>query len=426
MNKFPTETLSSICSFLSKTDMQRFRLVCRRFSEVGAEYVRSSMSIFMIKKDLSKLYSFSTNTRLARGLRELEYTTVTMLPPSELHRRIPARYRQYKSLAQEQDDILTTHYDYMCFLSTFPRFPRLREITLYMDHRWWYHLDDLSKKYKDCRGRFPIGTLLTARAGSHHLQMLFSVLAETRLKINFLTINGLDWHFFDQNDTKLKALFQPLVNLKYLDLKFDNNYIPDLNGESESESVIENDNAVQDYNSCRELMSTGVLGRCLQTLPNLDTLKLSFKEFWCYDSRNFRGAPLNAIVPPGFTWTYLNTLELMCIDCERQDLMKLLLRHKETLRELCLVEIVLRNTSWIILLDDIRRELYLTFAYIKGPIRGHFESHEEGHGAQNWVLRHNLLDLVPPYIIAGGEMYPELQTCPLSAANSQPIIGYWD
>ncbi|KAI0116246.1 hypothetical protein F4776DRAFT_316493 [Hypoxylon sp. NC0597] len=426
MNELPTETLGNICSFLSEREIQQFRLVCKLFSTVAAEYVRFSMSIFMSKEGLAELYSFSAHTHLARGLRELEYSTFAMLPPSKIHRDNVARLLKFITISQEQDDILTAHYDYMCFLSTFPRFPRLRDITLRLDRRWDDQGEDGPILYKSHRNLFSDRNLfsghniLTARDKGHALQMLLSVLAETKLKINYLTIDGLDWRFFNQSDSKLNSLFKPLANLKYLDLKIDNYHTPDLDYK-DNDSAISDHDAVRDYNCCRKRMCTGVLQRCLQTLPNLEKLRLGFREFKPYSPRNFRSAPLNQIVPCGFTWTSLKVLELRCMDCERQELMELLLRHKETLRELELEEVVLRSTSWIILLDDIRRELNIKYAQIIPPLRGHFESHEEGQGIQSWSLGPNLYSLVHTYIEGGEKDSPDLKTCPLSAENCDPV-----
>ncbi|KAI1768468.1 hypothetical protein GGR53DRAFT_410399 [Hypoxylon sp. FL1150] len=444
MNSLPREVLRNICSCLDRDDVRKFRLVCEAFSAVGADFIRPTrLLMFMSNYDFEKLVGLSASKHLVRGLVSLGYAPITLRSPGEAEAEyttsffqsdywvIPAGgYSRYKALIDEQDRILKEDKDFQWFLSVLPLFPRLRDFTLYCGNyrtlmRGGLYRYQLDPQHFRCPDKF-----IDIYAPSHRVGVVLRALSGANLET--LEIDHVDWRFFHQGDAQLHTLFQPIANLRNLTLIIDDEF--------ESEN--------QDLNCCGDLLRTGALRKCLSTLTALRSLTIKIdsaantfdRGLWHYDSS--LNAPLPQIFPSGPAWTSLTSLTLSNIVCSRQDMMEVLLQHKETLRELHLEDIYLWRTSWIPLLDSIRQELYLTRPRVSGFIAGRFEGgakdgewqfwrllpifilppfngrSEENSEWYGWRLVQDLGGLVNKYILEGGRAHPEMLTCPLTTENS--------
>lgn len=71
LDQLPTELLHRICSDCCTIDAANFRLVCRLFSVVGAEYLLPDLELYMTKDRFSAVQRVLTNPRVAKGVRSL-------------------------------------------------------------------------------------------------------------------------------------------------------------------------------------------------------------------------------------------------------------------------------------------------------------------------------------------------------------------
>ncbi|KAI2463369.1 hypothetical protein F4781DRAFT_126555 [Annulohypoxylon bovei var. microspora] len=403
MYKLSPEIVSHICSYLESHDVCQFRLVCKNYSEIGGQYICPEIFLKMTHDDLRRLFELSRQPRLALGLRSLHYAPADLLRPDN-YMKIPTMYHEklYPEVytchwaegsskhQQEQNDIMQTHYDFMCFSNTFAKFPRLRHITLYF-----------GKERERAR------TGKAHHAGNHHLKLLLDVITETRIKLSSLTLHNVHWRSADGKDgVKLQTAFGLVTSLERLELTINNAY-------ADSSEL----DPVKEYLSFQNYMHKGVLQKSLPLLTNVRVLKISFSQ--ASPPGDTRTMLLDQIIPLNHIWTHLTSLELSHITCERQELTKFLMRHKSTLRELSLWDVSLKNTSWVPLLAGIRKELYLTVPCVYGLLMGRSEDDDKRFHFWNLGLgTGDMYRLVNGYIERGGETYPNMTACPLTEENA--------
>ncbi|KAI1399186.1 hypothetical protein F4819DRAFT_510477 [Hypoxylon fuscum] len=442
MEKLPVETVSHICSFLShRRDIQAFRLVCKSLAAIGAEYVRQSFFMHMTEHHLNQLFDLSSETQLARGIEYICYAPITLSTPgataneyqhirdsnhySDNNLEPLGGYTRYTSLRVEQANIMRTNRDFDLFLTAFQQFPRLRHIKLFSYYSTLAQGGPLVQRarYGELTQFNYAINLTSAIASVRHLNILLEVIALARVKLETLELDQIDWRFFDRDVTELQKVLEPIAKLKCFNISISNLYT----------HLIQPFAPMAELTRCRRLMDSGVLQKCLSIFTEARCLSLVFNH-WCLPMHKWDpafGAPpqsasLSQIVPKNFTWTHLTMLRLCHIDAERQELMAVLLRHKGTLQVLYLQSIYLRSSSWIPLLDSIRKELYLTEACIGGVLSGHFEDEENDGELQYWRLypgyQESLLGLVNAYVLKDGED-PAPKTCPLTYENSLKRVG---
>ncbi|KAI2635658.1 hypothetical protein GGS26DRAFT_604607 [Hypomontagnella submonticulosa] len=425
MHQLTPELVHHILSFLKIDDIIEFRLVCKGFSEIGAEYICPRRFIFMTKEDLGNLVRLSNQTHIARGVKSLSYAPVTLVPGlsrDDYHNRQTSwgryggrGYNLYNSVSREQSEILKSSHDYACLVAALSHFPRLQHITLYLDNVTRNHLEGNWKPGRQISDAL-VGRWMLARTGNQHLRTLLRALSATKVRLESLTVRGLDWLFLDQKEIEIGSPFQAISHLKSLDLLID------------TEQMIASSSSPDGRIHCCDHLSTGVLPSYLQTLTKLRELRVVFRDMnripIAFEPVEWGKLPLNMILPWEFTWANLTTLRLEDVCCERQELMEFLLRHKGTLRGLCLKHTNLISSSWIPLLDSIRKELYLTKPCICGRLKGVCEGPEDQDKKhQDWSLRrgNGLYELVNVYIMRGGEAEPKFKECPLPRDQIEPV-----
>ncbi|KAI0381460.1 hypothetical protein F5Y04DRAFT_289015 [Hypomontagnella monticulosa] len=444
MDRLASELVHRIFTFLPVEDIGNFRLVCKGFSEIGIEYVCSNTQFtFMTNEDLEKLVKLSKQTDIARGVKSLSYAPVTLRPGLsddqyyDLHVMFVWSYNDlysiYKPISDEQAEILKRKFDYACLLSALPRFPRLKHMSLYFDGISRQHFECISTPGRRIRRAFE-HLFAVKHCGRDHLRTLLQVLSETKVNLESLTIRGADPYFFDWEEIRTGAPFEPISRLKRLDISFD----ADLWTASD---------ATNGRIMALQHLESGVAVKYLQALPELQTLRVEFYDYWsayAYMRRpeQWLPIPLNALATHDSVWANLRTLRLEHVKCDRQDIWDLLLRHKGTLREVCLKNMNLQSTSWVPLLDSIRKELYLTKPCICGDICGTSEVRSVNDGdngeenneeevemeKERWILKryNGLFELVNSYIMRGGEAEPKLKECPLPLKGDQGVESALD
>lgn len=165
---------------------------------------------------------------------------------------------------------------------------------------------------------------------------------------------------------------------------------------------------------CARVMSTGMLRDFLRCLESLEVLQVSF----LYNSVNLDfPARLGDVVQPKHRWEYLTTLKLENISTERQELLAVLKRHRDTLEALSLHNMSLRTTSWLILLPQIRKTLTgLVSASMDGELFGWDERYDEeeywnlGRDSYGADLRFDLNRYLRSQIV---------RNCPLNRDNNE-------
>lgn len=168
--------------------------------------------------------------------------------------------------------------------------------------------------------------------GARPLEALMSANAAAPCDIRSFRAGSLNWRFFRRGASDLARLFRPLAHLTRIELN--------INVDPADERVRESDSAAR----CRRVLARGVLREIFRSMPQLQSLCV---ELVSWDGEDLdRGARLRDLVEPGFRWPALRELVLGGVDCDRQELMRVLELHKDTLRHLCLRSIYLKTTSW--------------------------------------------------------------------------------
>ncbi|KAI0009643.1 hypothetical protein F4779DRAFT_640373 [Xylariaceae sp. FL0662B] len=430
MDQLPAEILHKICRLIHTNDIANFRLTCKRFSEIGAEYLFPEVFMCMAQRHFNNLTELSRQPHLAKGVKSLEYTPFTFAAPAHSLAEFEqannillpfvspiGTYDKYVEFVEEHQTIQTTRVDYSTFLDTLSHFPKLKHVALFLDNASFHHV--YSGKYSDRVQQYRYSVQLLARSSRKHLDTFLRAVSETGLKLQSLHVDNIEWRFFEHNDeASVKNLFAPLLDLQHLRLYIDQD-CPDFWENWQD----------MDYHACRTLMRTGVIRKSIQSLKQLHSLSVEF-SFWDHDDMDpQRTARLLDIVPARFTWPFLKTLRLRHIDTDRHELMEVLLQYQDTLRELYLEDIFLRTTSWVLLLPDIRRALYLTDPCVCGITEGYEEGVEDEKPLQLWYIydepqrgRQRYL-AIRIYLLKQGTTTPGME-CPLTVDNTdQPV---WD
>ncbi|CAJ2511202.1 Uu.00g068270.m01.CDS01 [Anthostomella pinea] len=424
MERLPLELLVLVCSFLPRELVPQFRLVARKFAAAGTQYLVAGFRVYLTERHLRRLTQFA-KTSFAQDVCTLEYvaTTFKSVPDHTV-----ARHRTHLRIIDEQAAIQNRRAESSCFLHALDCFPRLKNIVLFcssksFDYYHWkdddafeglarpptckeyplscLHIDELIEAYKE-------------RASSRRLEILLRVLSHTANEIQGLAVFSLDWHFFQRDDRELTRLLAPLQKLQHLYLEIDNDW------PSWRDDPDDSDLGDSDFMACRSFMQQGVLARCLSSLKELRTLKVSFTRCDKYEyTDTMRSARLTKVMPADLTWSHLTLLWLAHMETSRQELTGTLLRHKDTLRETWIEGICLRASCWTRLLPELRDSLNLTKATFDGVITGHYEDEEDGmyQAMQLWNFwqQRGLRLEVEQYVIRGGVDSPS--TCPLTFEN---------
>ncbi|KAH7039874.1 uncharacterized protein B0I36DRAFT_3048 [Microdochium trichocladiopsis] len=349
---------------------------------------------------------------------------------------VKTMYREYTETLVEQDFMFAHDLDTAALGEAVRRFTSLREFTF--SSYWEFATQGARTPFDKCLV-FPGPT--PSPRGTRETVAFLEALAAVRsnnpsaVKLESLTLGLLSWRFFEEEKAVLgRALetcrdlttFRICIdtgmkepgNLAGRDHDDDDDDLDEVNldplGLGHRHQPDDHDGFGTEVLECARVMSTGMLRNFLICLENLENLQVSF----LYNSVNLDfPARLDDVIQPKHRWEYLTTLKLENISTERQELLAVLKRHKDTLEALSLHNIALRNTSWLVLLPQIRKTLTgLVSASMDGELFGWDERYDmeeywnlgrDGYGAE---LRFDLNRYLKSQVI---------KTCPLSRDNNE-------
>ncbi|KAI1809185.1 hypothetical protein GGS20DRAFT_573097 [Poronia punctata] len=435
MEQVPTEILYVICSLLSIDDVLGFRLVQKRWAEIGAAFMLPEVTFYIHPQELQRLKEISLHPVISRHVLSLTYFAQTFDSPAISWRQfvrehkqrmrwncklkklnltpsqLMAEYRKYAEAVAQQDAIEKGGYDVAVLDEVLPRFIRLEAMTMSAGQLFYEGRIRTRRKsplreylWSNCLSRIH-------PEGKRQLEALLQTNARANCALTALRAGSLHWRFFKRSEHELMYLFQPLANLTYIELNI---------------SVDPADERINEGNSlakCQRLLSRGGLRKVLKSMPLLRTLNVEVANFQC--NIRERGACLRDIIEPGFRWQHLTELVLGGLATDRQELADTLQLHNSTLSNLCLRDMTLQSTSWRKLLPYIRNNLYLQDACICGDIYGHLEDYQEAEEEdsqsefseegelEHWHLSvpeldgHDMRESINMYCREGGQKYPD-------------------
>ncbi|KAI0901164.1 hypothetical protein F4806DRAFT_451269 [Annulohypoxylon nitens] len=394
MHTMIPEILYIICSYLEIQDVRRFRLCCRAFADAAACFVHREIVFYLHERDFEMLRSISLHPIASKNVRSLIYIGHTINPnkkksldkfrehyeeqhrvdkilAKELDKPMPPRlgeiqllefYKTYEYTFEQQQRILQNNEDFSFLKEVLSRFTALEELV--MSCGFWF---------RQGRTRTPFEGAITRPwtylepEGCRHFESILNAAFENNIKLKSLVAGELSWQFFQKPPAELQRTIPFYSDLTSLQLCIDVGMKESNSGPGTVWDVTTGTEVPQ----CRQLMKTGLLRDFIKSLTQLRTLYIVFN--WHSEEHGY-AANLEDIIEPKHTWEHLESLTLGNITCERQDLMSMLKRHKNTLSDICLRDIRLRTTSWQVLLPKIRKTMNLYDACICGEVRGCRES----------------------------------------------------
>lgn len=426
MNCLPPEILHLIASLLNIDDACNLRLVNKAWAAVAGAYILPEVTFQYHEQGLARLRSIAGHPILSRHVKSLGYiakryetTPVSYaefvsdvkknhwvkkldpegfahLPPIVPSEEFPQHYELYKQTVAAQGVLEESQADALCLTSVLPRLTNLQQITMSTGNEYYRGFE---KKTQACNNgciRMPHheGDPL----GVATLEVLLNAVASQELAVPELRAGMFHWRFFEKSPEELSRLFKPFKDATYVDLSLCMDTDDDFN------------DVTGEMESCRACLQSGAVADVLQSMPRLELL--SFAIF-PPGPRN-RAVSLSHVITPNCVWSNLTTVDLDSVDCERSELWSFLVLHKDTLRSLCLKDILLTKGSWKQLLPDMRKFLFIEEPCICGNIQDYTEN-ADGSRSPMEEYDLNTPDCAPCdmrssincYITRGGELYPD-------------------
>ncbi|KAH8673620.1 hypothetical protein BX600DRAFT_455799 [Xylariales sp. PMI_506] len=388
MKQLPIEVLYTLCSFLDPEDVGGFRLACRDFAHIGARFCFDNIVVFLHERDFRQLRSVAE--RYPSCVRSLTYhapilkagltfaafrdaivdnhtqfgTRKRRVAPSRDVSYLEAEYARYEAALQSQERLLQSQDDFKCFDEVCARLTNLKSITLSADECFFEDVPMVKTPFDDLMSIFKedVGKHVDFR----QLEVLLSGLRLSKSQPSLLRAGVLPWHIFSKDENRLREYALPLSHVRHLELVIDPPFGYD------QDSIL---------GQLQKHALTAAQGQnFLEYMSKLEILDVEFTMKSGFEVPGV--AMMSLALPQDHKWQYLRELRLGNVKCERQDIMAICNLHKETLRELCLCEVHLSSTSWMVLLPEIRESLDLTHACICGTIYG---TREDGiPGPESW------------------------------------------
>ncbi|KAK8001158.1 hypothetical protein PG991_013380 [Apiospora marii] len=407
-------------------DACNLRLVNKAWAAVAGAYILPEVTFQYHEKDLARLRSIAAHPLLSRHVKSLGYiakryetTPISYaefvsdvksnnmikkldskafahLPPIVPTKDLPQHYELYKQTVAAQKVLEESQADALCLELVLPRLTNLQQITMSTGSQYYQGFTK-NKDFCDSgcirQPHFegdPVGIGL--------LEVLLNAVAGHDLSVPGLRAGLVHWRFFEKSPEELSRLFKPFKDGAYIDLSLcidtDDNF----------------NDVTEDMEKCRASLQSGAVADVLQSMPRLEYFSFSIFP----SGRDKRAVSLGQIITPNHHWSSLTTVDLDSVDCEQSELWGFLLLHKDTLRSLCLKEILLTKGSWKTLLPDIRKFLFIEEPCICGNIQDYTENADGSPGPLEEF------DLTTPdcapcdmrssincYICRGGELYPD-------------------
>ncbi|KAK7959184.1 uncharacterized protein PG986_004038 [Apiospora aurea] len=402
------------------------RLVSKAWSVVAGAYILPEVTFHFHEKDLARLRSIAAHPVLAPNVKSLGYiakryesTPVSYaefvsdvkknnmvkkldpamfahLPPIVPSEEFPMQYELYKQTVAAQELLNESQADALCLQLILPKLTNLRQITMSCGNMYYQRFAKKASSFKDGCAWKP--HFEGNPEGVATLEVLLNAVANHNLTIPALRAGNFNWRFFEKDTGDLSRLFKPFKDATYIDLSL----LIDMD-----EDCVD---MTGDMEKCRACLQSGTIAGILQSMPRLEDL--SFSIFTTESHK--RAVSLSHIITPGHHWSNLTAVMLENVDCERSELWSFLLLHKDTLKSLCLKEVLLTKGSWKVLLPDIRKSLSIQDPCICGSIRGYAENADGSSGAVEEyelgipsVAPCDMRSSINCYCSQGGELYPD-------------------
>ncbi|KAK7953298.1 hypothetical protein PG996_014189 [Apiospora saccharicola] len=426
MDSLPPEILHLIASLLSIDDACNLRLVNKAWAAIAGAYIVPEVTFQYHEKDLARLRSIAAHPVLSRHVKSLGYiakryeTTpipyaefvkdvksnnmckkldpeaFAHLPPIIPSGELPQYYELYKQTVAAQKVLEESQADAFCLQLVLPRLTNLQQITVCSGNQYYQgftkNMD--SRKYGCIRQPLFEGH----PKGVDTLDVLLNAVASHELSVPELRAGMFNWRFFEKSPEEVTRLFKPFKEATLIDFSLCINMDDACN------------DVTGDMEKCRTCLQSGAVADVLQSMTRLECLSLSIFP----PGPDNRTISLNHIITPNHHWSNLTFVELDGVESERSELWCFLLLHKDTLRSLCLKEMVLTKGSWKTLLPDIRKFLFIEEPCICGTIQGNAENANGSSGALEEydlstpdVAPSDMRSSINCYIGRGGALYPD-------------------
>lgn len=425
LDTLPDEMILGICQHLGKTDILTLRLVGGKISSIADSLAMKQIKFYMYNPDFDKLLAIANNAAYRELVLSLVYF-VEILPvkhhtldtyreiireeeSDDIHptaaltdAEVSADFLLYDEWWKAQNDILTTFRDYKVLEEVISKLPKLqrinvifrdqRQAALYRDRRparslWVEHYD---------------GQTNEGRATARHFRAMLKGVHAAGTRMQFIWADPVHYKILDETKFGLHTMTELLGDATLFRLVLDVTEQSCFCTWHPPQEPAEIEAVMED---CRFMVGTKVLRRVLDSMPLLETLKLSFLEHtFPFRLRFKRPAAFSDIFSDGRRWTRLKVVKLCNVETDRHELVRFFRRHRESLQSFVLERASLGNTSWYKLLPSLRAVLSGTkiVPLISGWTTGHSEDGMDT--MEGWFL--------------GGVLGPQLQT-----AVAEYLIG---
>ena len=345
-----------IWDLLPKNDGLTLRRTCKDLYFRTAPRIFTELVFRLCKADIDMLDHLANKIEYANSIRSLSYfwADLPRLSAVQLKQDIRnAKVRSnYSNASHEMAALARAQSDLACLKRILPKLSKLEEFCVESASHPKMNTTSFPS-YKDRK------TL-----GQREFDVVLKAILHSPRDVKALCTWGLNWRYFRRGTKPMlcKAKRQ-LASLTRFACVLDN-------GTDEY-----NDHFGYETATCLKNMSKKLLKNFISSLPNLEDLSVGF----AHRDDNHEGqfpASISSILAD-HTWPCLRTLAIQNIECSGEELMAVLSRHRYTLRELSLYSIILRSTSWVVLLCQIRKTLDLRSARIGGDLYGKLEDAEE-------------------------------------------------
>ncbi|KAK4210515.1 hypothetical protein QBC37DRAFT_428571 [Rhypophila decipiens] len=382
----PVEMIHEVCGHLEFQDQGTLRRVNRFFCAIASSHTLKRIKFCMCKRDLDMLRQITNNPLYASYIQDLIYVVETLSlepqtfemyaraiehdemikrhigdyiprvragspPRTYLPSEIRELHRRYTQFFEQQQDILHNRRDFEVIKEVIAKLPNLKEISVSSD-------GEIAKVKKspfvDCK-KVCDGRFVSDRISTRHLEVMLKGVKAAGTQLQTMRVSSVYHTCLDPATFGLHSIADQLRNMTHFDLAIqavEESHMP-------MPLALGRDDPFDISNQlseCNKTMQAGGLRRVLESMPNLIFLKLTFIEFHSAIPGTFNApATLQHIMPQDAHWPKLKCLGLSNIMTERQYIVKLLARHKDTLFSFRLDQMRLSSTSWIVTLPMLRK-----------------------------------------------------------------------
>ncbi|KAK4456826.1 hypothetical protein QBC42DRAFT_280497 [Cladorrhinum samala] len=344
LESIPNELLHLICSFMPGSSLKQFRATSRLIGAIADYYALKQFRFWLHADSFDVLRSIAKHPHRSQCIKSLVYMTAT------LRRHRPRRLTNGQDDADVPEEIIISpDSDFELLSEVIPKLTSLEEMVV--------------SNYGDRRDTAPIPSAFSAiaspgfRDGSctkiRHMRAMIDGIAAagSSVRLKSIRTGWLSHRDFDPSDPDIETrgtLFHlnpdTLAHLTTFDVMI----------RTGAWSKVERRNA-----GLRQILSR---------MPCLETLSLEFER----PSHYFTPTMLEDFIPAGQHWPKLKSLHIGRVHTDREPLHDFLLRHKNSLETLSLLDPSFTKTSWGTFLPQVKesfrsRQLeVLLFGFVQG------------------------------------------------------------